>query len=267
MLAIYLFKVNMLSMSVVKIGLSIFCVLLCICALILPERSAFAFNLDYLEYLNRNHSFVLSRLSSNAVKKNTCKINDINAYDEMNESPSASSNNFSENNNNIEEDDENRQKNINMNPQAKNDNINNNNNNMSNYQQQLLQNQQLQQQQQLSPTRFFKIGTSNTKTLVVNETKIKLDENESILLANTLIKKINCENHCKTGKLNPLYEEEPIMNNLTSSSSNMSNVKMIHSNNLSSFVNGTPPPPMRKIKNNNNNCDNVLIVRESSTKF
>jgi hypothetical protein len=261
MLAIYLFKVNMISMSVVKIGLSIFCVLLCICALILPERSAFAFNLDYLEYLNRNHSFVLKRLSSNAAKKNTCKINDVNAYDEMNESPSASSNNFSENNANME-DNQNHQNNL----QSNNDVQSNNIVKISNYQQQLQQQQQQKQQQQLSPSRFFKIGASNT--MVINETKIKLDENESILLANTLIKKINCENHCKTGKLNPLYEEEPTMNNLTSSSSNMSNSKIVQPNNLSSFMNATPPPPIRKLKNNNNyNCENVLIVRESSTKF
>jgi hypothetical protein len=266
MLAIYLFKVNTLSMSVVKIGLSIFCILLCICALILPERSAFAFNLDYLEYLNRNHSFVLNRLSANAVKKNTCKINDINAYDEMNESPSASSNNFNENNVNTEEDDDNHQKTVNSNKLSGNNiNYNNNNNNINNdnnYQQHL----QHQQQQKLSPSKFFKIGTSNTKTMVINETKIKLDENESILLANTLIKKINCENHCKTGKLNPLYEEEPIIN---TSSSNISNLKIVNSNNLTSFINATPPPPIRKSKNNDssNNCENFLTFRETMTKF
>jgi len=62
---------------------------------------------------------------------------------------------------------------------------------------------------QLIPSSNLKISG---KAMYVNELS-NVDDCETYILANSLIKKINCENHCKTGKLNPLYEEEAASSN------------------------------------------------------
>lgn len=63
MFAIYIFKVNLLPMTIIKIGLSVFCILLCICSFLLPEKGSFSFNLDYLELLNKNPQFFIGSSS------------------------------------------------------------------------------------------------------------------------------------------------------------------------------------------------------------
>ena len=60
---------------------------------------------------------------------------------------------------------------------------------------------------QILPNSNLKISG---KAMYVSELS-HVDDCETYILANSLIKKINCENHCKTGKLNPLYEEENVV--------------------------------------------------------
>ncbi len=59
--------------------LAIFCILMCACAFLLPERSKFFLNIDYLEYLSRNHKFSInSSPKTQSCFLNGCIINGLN---------------------------------------------------------------------------------------------------------------------------------------------------------------------------------------------
>lgn len=88
--------------------------------------------------------------------------------------------------------------------------------------------------------------------------ELNLDDRETYLLANSLIKKINCENHCKKGKLNPLYEEDSLNmpNNLTRTQNTLKNNKAIISDKVMKM---NSQSMFRKI--------NFQYNQQSSTKF
>ena len=169
------------SISTIRITLSILCMCLCMCAVVLPEKSLYSFNLDYLEYLNRNSLFRINSLVSSARKKmfelrgsNAANLNEpcsVTSRDEFNYLDMIS----------------------------------------------------------------LKTGGSDPSA----KPKFNGDECETRILANSLIKKINSENHCKTGKLNPLYEEEAA--------------------NSSHNFNGSNSPPSNVLFNK--------TIQHSSTKF
>jgi hypothetical protein len=201
-------------MTMIKIGLAVFCALICIFALLLPEKSAFAFNLDYLEYLNRNQQFILNSSSSTA-RKNTCRIGSLNVMGRLNFATCGlDTSNCADS---IETDS--------VGANKKDGYLN------------------------TSITTMANSIIQNTPSNKILEYKA-YDDNETSLLANSLIKKINCENHCKTGKLNPLYEEEQIT--ISSSSFNVNNNAIcINNNNQNNNANNN------NTYNNNNNNNNI----------
>ena len=69
-------------MSVIRIGLAIFCMLLCTFAFLLPERSAFSFNLDYLDYLNSRGRYFQCHFNNNNTGNNNQKSNEEDEVDE-----------------------------------------------------------------------------------------------------------------------------------------------------------------------------------------
>lgn len=203
-------------MNSLKIGLAIFCIILCLCAILLPERSAFSFNLDYLEYLNRNHQFVLNSSTLKA-KKNTCPVNESAkcVANDLNKITPVENTNFEE------------------------------------------------KPSKFAPPINSSIPNANIKVInqgiIVSDNK-NINEADCSMVANTVIKKINCENHCKTGKLNPLYEEEFV--NATSSSSSF--------NHNAANSNKTTPQTPRAVLANNNfriGIEKMQPIQESSTKF
>ena len=205
----------MLSMNSLKIGLAIFCIILCLCAILLPERSAFSFNLDYLEYLNRNHQFVLNSSTLKA-KKNTCPVNESAkcVANDLNKITPVEKTNFEE------------------------------------------------KPSKFGPPINSSIPNANIKVInqgiVVSDNK-NINEADCSMVANTVIKKINCENHCKTGKLNPLYEEELV--NATSSSSSFNH-------NAANSNKTTPQTPRAVLANNFRiGSEKMQPIQESSTKF
>jgi hypothetical protein len=93
-----------------------------------------------------------------------------------------------------------------------------------------------------------------------------VDDCETYILANTLIKKINSENHCKNGKLNPLYEEDSstgISNNFVGIASSQ------NPNIIFSKVTAPAAPNSLSIFNkiNTKNQKIVQFIQQSSTKF
>jgi len=147
-------------------------------AFLLPERSAFSFNLDYSEYLNRYNLFKINSLKSSPHNNLFKGL----ATDE----PGASA---CMKNNGIGIVDFSTSNYIDINSLKEAERINCNN--------------------QILPNSNLKISG---KAMYVSELS-HVDDCETYILANSLIKKINCENHCKTGKLNPLYEEEAASSN------------------------------------------------------
>lgn len=187
-------------MSVIRIGLAIFCMLLCTFAFLLPERSAFSFNLDYLDYLNsRRRMAVVRRSASPSQSIEPDKKNNLSSPSYPIEYVSVDSGGgvFIEDVFN----------------EALSGQLTRKNN-FYNYV------DDVQAPLATTGTRFFtslsNFPNPSPSSLVVLDSALagadllagSPEECETKILANTLIKKINCENHCKTGKLNPLYEEE-----------------------------------------------------------
>jgi hypothetical protein len=208
-----------------KIGLSIFCLLLCICALLLPERSAFSFNLDYIEFLNRNHQFFINSTACMA-RKSTFRVKGekTNIEENLNETessrcvtktsciPSTTS-------------------------QTKTSNLS-----------------------PIKTTTHILQAASKKTCMLVSDGKT-IDDCETSILANTVIKKINSENHCKTGKLNPLYEEDTHANSSSPNQTNLPN-NQNNSNNKSFFQNARD----HSFRGNTNNIK-TQYHQETSTKF
>ena len=92
---------------------------------------------------------------------------------------------------------------------------------------------------------------------------------EQSILANTLIKKINCENHCKTGKLNPLYEEDQVVSTASLSIHQSQHVPNAKGSSNSSSVASTPSQTSKfsRLLNLSINEKNQVLNQESSTKF
>jgi hypothetical protein len=168
MLAIYVFKVNALPTSMLKIGLAIFCVLLCTCALVLPERtvSFSSFSLEDLDESLLKHLFTLQSSSSTS-----CLTSNKPADSSLPKTGSESTHK-------LFVADQNRAKTTS------------------------------EDSTPLHSQRGVEGSSSSDSLTNLTYSKTNERSTESTLLANTLIKKINCENHCRTGKLNPLYEED-----------------------------------------------------------
>lgn len=215
-------------MSTIRISLSICCLIISIFAFLLPERSAFAFNLDYSEYLSRYHLFKINSLKCSPRKnifpgliidRDDSSCRNTNGFGIVDFSTS----NYIEINS--------------LKNEGKNGYVNGG----------------------LMPNPNMKISG---KAKYVNELN-NVEDCETYILANSLIKKINCENHCKTGKLNPLYEEEACSNNFiglpSSQNQNVIFSKVAHphqSSSLSMFS-----------KIDTNNLQKLQNIQQSSTKF
>lgn len=220
-------------MITIRVSLSICCLIMSLFAFLLPERSAFSFNLDYKEYLNRYSMCKLNSLTPPPYNK---YIYGIGSADE-----SISHNSKG-----------------NMNAQS------------------YLDLASLKERRSNSTVS----GIQNMKMpgkagMFVND----IDDCETYILANSLIKKINCENHCKTGKLNPLYEEDAsvLSNNfigLPSHNQNLIFSKVIgpQNNSLSMFSKINTKPGTNGDANSTNdkassNQKKIQGVQQSSTKF
>ena len=258
-------------MSVIRIGLAIFCMLLCTFAFLLPERSAFSFNLDYLDYLNSRGRYFQCHFNNNNnnTGNNNQKSNEEDEVDEeeneyepstmnknnlscppypidylngaapvclLNETISTSTHR----------------------PVARRSSYYNHNEtaatgtrfftSLSNFP---------------SPTTVVSAATVVPPNLIVldssaaNRLELLDEECQTKMLTNNLIKKINCENHCKTGKLNPLYEEDNHNHNLNQLISTISNGPSYN-------LNYTQVEFASPINRNNST---VVYFNESSTKF
>ena len=141
---------NYTSMLTIRVSLSVCCLIMSLFAFLLPERTAFSFNLDYMEYLSRYNLFKINSTTPPAHAKNMYDKGTANFRGLVSLQEERSSCMLTVNRPNVK-----------------------------------------------------KPG----KSMFVHELS-SVDECEAYILANSLIKKINCENHCKTGKLNPLYEED-----------------------------------------------------------
>lgn len=201
-------------MSVIRIGLAVFCILLCICAFLLPERSAFSFNLDYLEYINKNHQF-LSGTNDLSNKKTYTMVECMGIGNVLEEiMDEADKHHHHHHHHHVE-------------------------------------------------NRYVTACNYPSGTLIDPNIGIDLlksvEDCESKMLANTLIKKINCENHCKNGKLNPLYEEDhqQATNQPPFSISTIDNQNTLTS---VTTLNLTPPK-------SSNNLQKIFNSNETSTKF
>lgn len=157
-------------MAVLKIGLSIFCILLSMCSFLLPEQSDFSFNVDYLDFFNSDRQSAIINLKTNTrLAYLACGVEN-SSEDLGSESDGYNSNN---------------KRSSRYTPSVSGS--------FSSQSVMIKENcgQQEQQQQILEVSNL----------IIANDCETKL-------MANDLIKKINCENHCKKGKLNPLYEED-----------------------------------------------------------
>lgn len=249
MFAIYIFKVNVLSMGMIKIGLAVFSIIMCICALLLPEKSAFAFNLDYLEFLNRNHQFIINSSASTA-RKNTCRV--------VNETVSPSMS----------------QENVNRGAGGKNEEPT-----FANDDESIIEEEKMHSvtasgmvcTPTLTATTMSLKNSCQTAQLFFNQNTTMRNDNdddecEQSILANTLIKKINCENHCKTGKLNPLYEEEQVVSTASLSILQSQHVNAKNSSSSSSVA-STPSQTSKFSRLMNLSINEKVLAQESSTKF
>lgn len=226
---------NYSSMITIRVSLSICCLIMSLFAFLLPERSAFSFNLDYKEYLNRYSMCKLNSLTPPPYNK---YIYGIGSADES---------------------------------------ISHNSKGNTNAQSYL-------------DLASLKEWRSNNAVSGIQNMKMPgktgmfvsdLDDCETYILANSLIKKINCENHCKTGKLNPLYEEDAsvLSNNFiglpSSHNQNVIFSKVIapQNNSLSMFskINTKPSTTGSNASSINDKANSSQrkhqSVQQSSTKF
>ena len=197
-------------MPTIRIILSLCCLVFCLFAFLLPEHTAFSFNLDFSEYLNNYHLF---KISSRATLESKSMFDS-----ELSTNPCKNASSIGGVNNHY------------LDLMSMDEERNN-------------------------------FNSSSTTGKTIDELN-NFDDRETYLIANSLIKKINCENHCKKGKLNPLYEEDSsnMSNNLTettiSQNKNVIFDKVIMKMNSQSMV--------RKMNANKNSLQNI---QQSSTKF